>query len=462
MGRFIKWLTAFTLIELLVVIAIIAILAGMLLPALAAAREKARRSACLNNLNQTAKALESYMGDYGQYFPSWPAWGGETAWSSRRTFGVNGDPWTVDYVDEGWYQAKDVNGSTVRSVRTGVSGHKSYLGGGAGTYGFANPTSFFRTIYDGTTVPWSDSAAGTQVTRPKGQLNMGPIGLGYLIEGGYVGDARTFWCPSAGENMPPDWPAAEWTEGHASIDKNAATRLSQLKTAGGFDRYSISHGAWGSDGANLIEWNDWPPMQHIVLQSTYAYRGVPCVVETTSSLPPGDPVKLGFTKPNVMVSAGCPPFKTQKILAGRAIVSDSTSFSASGRDFDRVDLPGWRIPHPGFAWYHHREGYNVLYGDWSAKWYGDPQQRIMWWPFDQNLCQGSQGGVWNRPRMSSIAVNCIGTHIYTEPGGAWSEIPSEAHYGKVFPSSVDVWHIFDKAVGFDVEGWDQHSGFPFD
>ena len=69
MLKFCRKKKGFTLIELLIVMAIIAILVGMGMPGLLRARERARRTKCMNNLKEINLAIQEYMTDYNERYP---------------------------------------------------------------------------------------------------------------------------------------------------------------------------------------------------------------------------------------------------------------------------------------------------------------------------------------------------------------------------------------------------------
>ncbi len=121
------FLFAFTLVELLVVIAIIGVLVALLLPAVQAAREAARRSECINNLRQLGLAMLNFESANGVF----PTAGGPVALftnaneQAKASYGIEGASWMyqiLPYLEQqNLQQLRHESGGSVGFVDTGLS-----------------------------------------------------------------------------------------------------------------------------------------------------------------------------------------------------------------------------------------------------------------------------------------------------------------------------------------------------
>ena len=416
---------AFTLIELLVVVAIIAILAALLLPALTAARERARRAACANNLIEIGVAMVNYTGQFAGYFPCKPSYGSETQTWENYVYDVS--------KDVGLY--KDVSGTTKDVV------HSQQAKSAPLTITVdSGPADQYCIAFGANTDP-----ARRRVDQ-SGILQAAPYGLGYLATTGAMNDLRTLYCPSWGGDSAWFWEAADnagavyamYYSGD-NVGKGQVNSLPMVKALGGFSGEYLTHGNYYAAGTALGAGSSdaWYINGGAVgAQSQYGYRLQPVHAQMghqRSGYKGKFPAH--YSKPQVVTETGCPLFKTDTRLRGRSYVSDA---------FLRTQ-PMVNNNSPGFATFHHLDGYNVLYGDGHSRWYSDVERRIEWLqhgPRTDGVTQPtpiSPPSVFSNDSMREGTLSSTTQDIGTLTGAS----------GQTSGVSM-VYHIFDEAAGIDV------------
>ena len=245
------WRRAFTLIELLVVVAIIAILAAMLLPALASAREKARRSSCISQLGQMGRAIEAYCGDYSGYYYHWPAFDGFPSFSKGTTVPGGSAPGYDPAVGVVGSWGSFCNGTFNVNAQGGLYTDpktNQTIASCASLCEYKQWWGFHRLLSTG------QKLNPTSYTYAPGNLNAAPWGLGGYLATGYLSDMTMFWCPSTGGKMWASYGprALTWSgapgQGRHYTHENYMVRghLDDVKKLGGVDGKALTHGDYTS------------------------------------------------------------------------------------------------------------------------------------------------------------------------------------------------------------------------
>jgi len=411
----------FTLIELLVVVAIIAILAAMLLPALGAAREKARRSSCLNNLKQQATAVEAYAADYSGYYPNWPG---------IPTTDLRGNGTAGDVGEERGLFTDALLGRTVQTTPFLDSS-----GSGQSKNGFDQVV--LHTLGNWRSIAMVSVDGGQTLTGPNGSTSfLVPIKMGATLYGGYIQDYRSLYCPSGigmvspthGCNQPfIGSPYNRLTEPDpASLDLQDLRGVSRYCRSGGKDLFYASYTGVSHDLNNILSstYGD-----AVTLRSQYNYR--PNIFsQADNDTPLSRLYALPGTSPLATAKAGRQFFPTQKALGNRALLSDTFEKDADALtlQLSAVQLHTGRYAAGNQC---HRDGYSVVYGDGHAAWLGDPQQQIAWW-----VCRSrNSAGTTAYNRLDSPAL-----------WRAWAIYPAAV---PGLDGAQRIWHQMDVSAGVD-------------